>query len=73
VSRRNPLEGLLVFGRVASAALLLGGFILLGMLIGNRLVSAGHSGWVGAACSAAGAAFGAWQAWVFLKPLWSRK
>ncbi len=72
MSDRNTLEGLVVFGRVISAALLLGGFIVLGALMGNRLMADGWPAWAGAGCAAGGAAFGAWQAWLFLRPIWSK-
>jgi hypothetical protein len=60
-------EDMAAFTRVLSSALLLCGFIIFGMVGGRALVSRGYPGWTLPAAIVAGTAFGAWQAWSFLK------
>jgi len=66
------LEDFLVFGKVISAALVLCGFLVLGLLVGRRLEGAGWPGWIVPACAACGAILGAWQAWIFMKQSWRK-
>jgi len=60
-------EDLGAFTRVLSSALLLCGFIIFGVVGGRALVLWGYPGWTLPAAIIAGTAFGAWQAWSFLK------
>lgn len=60
-------EDLAAFSRVLSSALLLCGFIILGVAGGRTLVLRGYPGWTQPAAIVGGTALGAWQAWRFLK------
>jgi len=60
-------EELAAFSRDLSSALLLCGFIVLGIVGGRALVSRGYPGWTMPVCIGLGTFFGAWQAWSFLK------
>lgn len=55
------------FSRVLSSALLLCGFIVLGVVGGRSLVQRGYPEWTLHAATVLGTFFGAWQAWMFLK------
>jgi hypothetical protein len=60
-------EDFAAFGRVLSSALLLCGFIILGVVGGRALVERGYPEWTLHAATVLGTFFGAWQAWAFLK------
>ena len=55
------------FARVLSSALLLCGFIILGVVGGRALVQRGYPEWTLHVGTVLGTFFGAWQAWTFLK------
>ncbi|MGC9373251.1 MAG: hypothetical protein ACP5DY_08040, partial [Thermovirgaceae bacterium] len=65
-------EDFLAFGKVIAAALLLCGFVVLGLLAGKKLEASGRPGWVVPLMVVLGGAFGAWQAWVFLRQSWKK-
>ena len=68
VAAMSRLTGdLAAFSRVLSSALLLCGFIILGVVGGRALVTRGYPGWTQPAAIVGGTALGAWQAWGFLK------
>lgn len=69
---KRSFEDFLVFGKVISAALVLCGFLVLGLLVGRRLEASGWPGWAVPVCAACGAFVGAWQAWSFVKQAWRR-
>ena len=60
-------QDLAAFGRVLSSALLLCGFIILGVVGGRALVQRGYPEWTLHVATIFGTFFGAWQAWNFLK------
>lgn len=60
-------EDFATFARVISSALLLCGFIVLGVVGGRALVQRGYPEWMLHAATILGTLFGAWQAWVYLK------
>jgi hypothetical protein len=60
-------EDLAAFSRVLSSALLLCGFIVFGVIGGRALVSRGYPDWSLPVAIVLGTAFGAWQAWSFMK------
>jgi hypothetical protein len=63
----------LAFGKVVSAALLLCGFVVLGLMTGKKLEAAGKPGWVVPVLILVGGAVGAWQAWAFLRQSWKKR
>jgi hypothetical protein len=63
----------LAFGKVVSAALLLCGFVVLGLVTGKKLEAAGKPGWVVPVLILLGGALGAWQAWAFLRQSWKKR
>jgi len=69
---KKGFEDFMVFGKVISAALVLCGFLVLGLLIGRKLEGVGWPGWIVPLCAAGGAFLGAWQAWSFMKQAWRR-
>ncbi|GAB6280273.1 MAG: hypothetical protein STSR0007_03330 [Thermovirga sp.] len=60
-------EDFAAFARVLSSAMLLCGFIILGVVGGRSLVHLGYPEWTLHAATVLGTFFGAWQAWTFLK------
>ncbi len=70
---KKPYEDFLAFGKVISAALLLCGFVVLGLLVGKKLEAAGWSGWFVPVLVLSGGAVGAWQAWIFLRQSWKKR
>jgi len=60
-------EDFAAFARVLSSALLLCGFIILGVVGGRALVQRGYPDWTLHAATIFATFFGAWQAWTFLK------
>ncbi len=65
-------EDLVYFGRIISSALLICGFVVLGLIIGQKLVERGYPNWVILLCALLGALFGLWQAWLWIKKLIKR-
>jgi uncharacterized SAM-binding protein YcdF (DUF218 family) len=66
-------EDFLAFGRVISAALLLCGFVVLGLLLGKNLEAKGQPEWVVPFMVILGGVLGAWQAWIFLRESWKKR
>ena len=65
-------EDLVYFGRIISSALLICGFVVLGMIIGKKLVEKGYPNWVILLCASLGALFGLWQAWLWITKIIKR-
>jgi hypothetical protein len=63
-------EDLLAFSKVISAALVVCGFIILGLLIGRQAAERGGPGWLVPAGAAVGALVGLSQGWAMIRPLW---
>ena len=61
------------FSKVLSAALLVFGFIVLGLLVGRQAVARGGPLWAVPACTALGALVGMTQGWVMIRPLWKNR
>jgi len=70
---KRSLEDFLAFGKVISAALVLCGFLILGLFIGRKLQAGGWPDWIVPAFSVFGALVGSWQAWIFVKQTWKKK
>lgn len=70
---KKVYEDFLAFGKVISAALLLCGFVILGLVLGRKLEAAGRPGWVVPVMVLFGGAVGAWQAWVFVRGSWRKE
>jgi len=70
--KRKMYEDFLAFGKVISAALLLCGFVVLGLVVGKKLEAAGKPDWVVPVLVLLGGAIGAWQAWLFLRQSWRK-
>lgn len=64
---------LFAFGRVVSAALLICGYIVLGFLVGQKLTQKGYPSWITLLLGLAGALFGIWQAWIWVRSIWTLK
>lgn len=69
---KKGLEDLMVFGRVISAAILVCGYLLLGVYLGRQLVQRGFPEWVAVVLFFVAAFFGLWQGWVFVRTIWRR-
>ncbi len=67
------MEDFAAFSKIVSAALLVCGFILLGLLVGRQLEGKGAPGWVVPAGAAAGAVVGMTQGWAMIRPLWKEE
>jgi len=65
-------DDFLVFGKVISSALLICGYIVLGLLIAKKLIINGYPDWIIFVLPLAGALIGIWQTWLWLKSLWSK-
>ncbi|HOK19129.1 MAG TPA: hypothetical protein PK188_01440 [Thermosynergistes sp.] len=66
---KDSLEDIALFGRVIATALLVGGYIFLGLFIGKHIHDRGGPPWLPQVGASIGAIFGLWQSWVFLKTL----
>ncbi len=69
---KKMYEDFLAFGKVISAALLLCGFVVLGLVAGKKLEASGKPGWVVPVLVLLGGVVGAWQAWLFLRQSWRK-
>ncbi|HPI97680.1 MAG TPA: hypothetical protein PLV56_02960 [Synergistales bacterium] len=63
---------LLAYGKVVSTALLICGYIVLGFMVGQKLVNKGYPSWITIVLSVCGAFFGIWQGWIWLRSFWQR-
>lgn len=66
------IQDILLFGRIVSLALLTGGYVFLGLLLGRSLVARGWGQWAGIAAPAAGACLGLWQAYSLLRGMFGK-
>jgi hypothetical protein len=64
------VEDFVAFSKILSAALVVCGFIILGLLLGRQLAAKGAPGWVVPALAALGALVGMSQGWAMIRPLW---
>lgn len=64
---KKGVQDLVSFGRIVSAALLICGYVVFGVLIGRKLVEKGYPHWMLLLCASAGAVFGLWQGWLMIK------
>jgi len=62
----------MTFGKVVSSALLICGYIVLGFIIGKKLVAYGFADYFIFIIAFLGALIGLWQSWNWLKPLWKK-
>ena len=69
---KQSLQDLMAFGRVVSAAILICGYILLGVYLGRQLIGKGYPHWWAITLFFAAAFFGLWQGWIFVRPLWKK-
>lgn len=67
------MEDVAAFSKIVSAALLVCGFIILGLMIGRQLEGRGAPGWAVPAGAAVGAVAGMTQGWAMIRPLWKGK
>lgn len=63
------VEDFLYFGRIIASALLICGYVVLGLLLGEKLVEKGFPHWIILVCATLGAFLGIWQAWLWIKKL----
>jgi len=68
----RSLSDLMTFGKVVSSALLICGYIVLGVILGKKLVSYGFADYFILILAFLGALIGLWQSWNWLKPLWKK-
>lgn len=68
----RSFNDLMTFGKVISSALLICGYIVLGFVIGKKMVERGFPDWIIMILAFSGALLGLWQSWNWLKPLWKR-
>lgn len=64
------MEDLAAFSKILSAALVICGFIILGLLLGRQFAGKGAPAWVVPATTALGALVGMSQGWAMIRPLW---
>lgn len=64
---RKGLEDLSAFGRIISIALLICGYIILGVILGKKLIDKGFPDWILLVCVVFAALLGLSQGWVMLK------
>ena len=69
---RSKYSDVVLFVKVVSSALLVGGYIVAGYAIGKKLTSSGYPSWTQAVLSLAGALLGMHQGYRFLKEHLSR-
>lgn len=67
------MEDFSAFSKVLSAALLVFGFIVLGLLVGRQVAGRGGPDWAVPACTALGAVVGMTQGWAMVRPLWKNR
>lgn len=66
-------EDLAAFSKIISAALLVCGFIIMGLLVGRQVAGKGGPGWAVPAGATLGALVGLSQGWAMISPLWKGK
>lgn len=66
-------QDLSVFSKIVAAALLVCGFIIMGLLIGRQVAGRGGPGWAVPAGATLGAVIGLSQGWSMIRPLWKGK
>jgi len=64
---RKEFGDIFYFGRIISIALLICGYIVLGIILGRKLVEKGFPEWVLLVCVVFAAFFGLSQGWVLIK------
>jgi len=69
---RKGLSDLFAFGKVISAALLICGYIVFGLILGQKLVARGYPSVTTILLAAAGALVGVWQSWLWLRQVWKQ-
>lgn len=67
------MEDFSAFSKVLSAALLVFGFIVLGLLVGRQVAGRGGPDWAVPACTVLGALVGMTQGWAMIRPLWKNR
>lgn len=70
---KQSLQDLVAFGRIVSGALLICGYVVLGVYLGRQLVGRGWPDWSAVVLFCAAAIFGLWQGWIFVRPLWKKE
>ncbi len=70
---KKQLEDLLSFGRIVGAALVVMGFVLLAVFLGNKARDAGYPSAVVFLIYLLGAFFALWQGWLSLKVFWKKE
>ena len=63
------LKDLIIFTKIISTGFLVGGFALMGLLIGKKLVDSGWPPWVNFAAPLIFTLFGLHQGWVVIKSI----
>lgn len=69
---KKGMQDLMTFGRVISAAILVCGYLLLGVFLGRQLIQRGFPQWVAVILFFVAAFFGLWQGWIFVRVVWKR-
>lgn len=66
-------EDFSAFSKIIAAALLVCGFIFMGLLVGRQVAGKGGPEWAVAAGATVGALVGLSQGWAMIRPLWKGK
>lgn len=66
-------EDFSAFSKIISAALLVCGFIVMGLLVGRQVAGKGGPGWAMPVGATLGAIVGLSQGWAMIRPLWKGK
>ncbi|MBL3592292.1 MAG: hypothetical protein JMJ93_02140 [Synergistaceae bacterium] len=69
---KRALDDLLSFGRIIGAALVVVGFVLLAVFLGNKARQAGYPSAVVFLIYLLGAFFALWQGWLSLRVFWKQ-
>lgn len=67
------IQDYVMFGKIISAALLIAGYVILGVVVSHRLVERGWPEWVNMAGPALMAVFGLSQGWFLLRGFLRRR